>query len=68
MYYPHIAPPCPFILACSLGANIGLICNDSSLPPFFLKLDRVGGRLDSAELKTAKGSDRWDLGGQWVCR
>lgn len=30
--------------------------------------NRVGGRLDSAELKTAKGTDRWDLGGQWVSR
>lgn len=30
--------------------------------------DRVGGRLDSVELKTAKGSDRWDIGGQWVSR
>lgn len=27
--------------------------------------DRVGGRLDSVELKTAKGTDRWDVGGQW---
>ena len=31
-------------------------------------LDRVGGRLDSVELKTVKGTDRWDVGGQWVCR
>lgn len=30
--------------------------------------DRVGGRLDSAELKTATGNDRWDVGGQWVAR
>lgn len=30
--------------------------------------DRVGGRLDSVELKTVKGTDRWDVGGQWVCR
>lgn len=35
---------------------------------FSLDLDRVGGRLDSAELKTATGNDRWDVGGQWVAR
>ena len=29
---------------------------------------RVGGRLDSVELKTANGTDRWDVGGQWVSR
>lgn len=29
---------------------------------------RVGGRLDSVELKTENGTDRWDVGGQWICR
>lgn len=31
-------------------------------------LGRVGGRLDSVELKTENGIDRWDVGGQWICR
>lgn len=29
-------------------------------------LDRIGGRLYAANIKCAKGTDRWDLGGQWV--
>ncbi|XP_032222930.1 probable flavin-containing monoamine oxidase A isoform X1 [Nematostella vectensis] len=29
---------------------------------------RVGGRLDTKELKTATGTDNWDLGGQWIGR
>ncbi|KAK3737557.1 hypothetical protein QZH41_017754 [Actinostola sp. cb2023] len=28
--------------------------------------DRIGGRLDSTQLKTANGVDTWDVGGQWV--
>lgn len=34
----------------------------------FLSSGRVGGRLDSVELKTENGTDRWDVGGQWICR
>lgn len=30
--------------------------------------DRVGGRTLTVDLKTANGTDKWDLGGQWVCR
>ena len=30
--------------------------------------DRVGGRTLTVELKTANGTDLWDLGGQWVGR
>jgi phytoene dehydrogenase-like protein len=28
--------------------------------------DRVGGRTMTIDLKTANGTDRWDIGGQWV--
>ncbi|XP_039251044.2 putative flavin-containing monoamine oxidase A [Styela clava] len=30
--------------------------------------DRIGGRMDSAVLKCAGGTDTWDVGGQWVGR
>ena len=30
--------------------------------------DRVGGRTYGRELKAAKGTDMWDLGGQWIGR
>lgn len=30
--------------------------------------DRVGGRTLTLPLKTAKGTDNFDLGGQWVGR
>lgn len=29
--------------------------------------DRVGGRTFTAEVNSANGKSRWDLGGQWVC-
>ena len=30
--------------------------------------DRVGGRTYGRQLKAAKGTDTWDLGGQWIGR
>ncbi|PIK56469.1 putative flavin-containing monoamine oxidase A [Apostichopus japonicus] len=30
--------------------------------------DRVGGRTYTVDLTAANGTDKWDLGGQWVCR
>ena len=32
----------------------------------YIYTERVGGRTLTVDLKSATGTDRWDLGAQWV--